>query len=69
MDNKEKFNGRKVILFGSWGWGNGEYLDIWSKNLSKLGAIVHEEIITANENPEEDTLEELRKLGEKAVNL
>ena len=31
---------KKVMLFGSYGWGNAEYMDNWGKQLSDLGVYV-----------------------------
>lgn len=56
-------NGKKIALFGSWGWGNGEWMKNWENQCRDLGAdLACESVICANQ-PEEDTLGACRNLG------
>ena len=58
-----KLRGKKIALFGSWGWGNGEWMQNWEAQCRDLGAdLAHDSVICANQ-PEEDTLAECRNLG------
>jgi len=43
------FNGKKIALFGSYGWGGGEWMDIWKEQMEGLGAIVITEPLVINE--------------------
>ncbi|WP_026889002.1 flavodoxin [Clostridium beijerinckii] len=44
--------GKKVALFGSWGWGNGEWMTEWEKRMESYGAILISEGLTVQESPE-----------------
>ncbi|OPJ59122.1 flavodoxin [Clostridium chromiireducens] len=47
-----KIQGKKVALFGSWGWGNGEWMTEWEKRMESYGAILISEGLTVQESPE-----------------
>lgn len=56
-------SGKKIALFGSWGWGNGEWMQNWETQCKDLGAILAcDSVICANQ-PDEDTLAACRILG------
>ncbi|NFQ58244.1 flavodoxin, partial [Clostridium botulinum] len=38
--------GKKVALFVSWGWGNGEWMTEWEKRMESYGAILISEGLT-----------------------
>ena len=44
--------GKKVALFGSWGWGNGEWMIEWGKRMESYGAKLISEGLTVQELPE-----------------
>lgn len=44
--------GKKVALFGSWGWGNGEWMTEWEKRMESYGAILISEGLTVQESPQ-----------------
>ncbi|NFK83413.1 flavodoxin [Clostridium botulinum] len=44
--------GKKVALFVSWGWGNGEWMTEWEKRMESYGAILISEGLTVQEYPE-----------------
>jgi flavodoxin short chain len=43
---------KKVALFGSWGWGNGEWMKEWEKRMESYGASLISEGLTVQESPE-----------------
>lgn len=63
----EKFaNGKNIALFGSYGWGDGEWMRDWEERMKKAGAnLVHGEGVICVEEPDSTALEELHKLGEE----
>lgn len=67
--NGERFKGKRVYLFGSYGWGEGVYLKNWRKQLEELGATVVAEPILSNGNPKPETKEELFEMGKKLANI
>lgn len=57
-------SGKKIGLFGSYGWGDGEWMREWASRMESAGAeIVGGEGVIANEAPDEEALDTLRKLG------
>lgn len=58
-------SGKFLALFGSYGWGNGEWMQDWSARMSEHGAsLVAEGLIVMN-NPDDSALEECKALGRK----
>lgn len=47
-----KIEGKKVALFGSWGWGDGEWMKEWETRMESYGAILISEGLTVQEYPE-----------------
>ena len=61
-----KVSGKKILLFGSYGWGDGEWMRDWADRMKNAGAqLIREEGIIANEAPEDDVLEELKAAGKE----
>lgn len=58
-------SGKKIVLFGSYGWGDGEWMQDWEQRIKKCGGIIIEDSVICNENPKEDDLRHLANLGEK----
>ncbi len=67
--NGEKFKGKRVWLFGSYGWGGGIFMKHWIKQMEDLGAEVVAEPILSNGSPKPDTKEKLFEMGKKLVEL
>ena len=55
--------GRKVALFGSYGWGDGQWMREWQERTEKAGAVICAEGLIVNEAPDEAGLESCRALG------
>ena len=59
-------SGKKILLFGSYGWGDGEWMRDWADRMKNAGAqLIREDGIIANEAPEDDVLEELKAAGKE----
>lgn len=64
----DKLSGKKVALFGSYGWGDGEWMRNWTEQEKGAGAeVVNGEGLIANEAPSDDDLENCRSLGQALV--
>jgi flavodoxin I len=59
-----KLSGKKVGLFGSYGWGTGEWMDVWKQRTEDAGAVV---IGTAIVNETPNNAEECAALGQAAA--
>ncbi|MCR4761659.1 MAG: flavodoxin [Oscillospiraceae bacterium] len=59
-----KLSGKKVFLFGSYGWGDGEWMRNWQERVAAAGAeLVGDEGFTVNEAPSDDDLAKLKAIG------
>ena len=56
--------GKMVALFGSYGWGDGEWMRNWEKQAKENGLDVVAALI-ANEAPDDSALVELAAIGAK----
>lgn len=66
--NEPKFKGKTIALFGSYGWGDGQWMRDWVERAKNIGAdIITGEGLIANEAPSEEDLEKCRSLGEALI--
>ena len=57
-------SGKTIGLFGSYGWGDGEWMRNWEERVKADGAVlVNGEGLIANETPSDDDPEKCRHLG------
>ena len=69
-DCKAALSGKKVALFGSYGWGDGEWMRNWEERVTSAGAnLVNGEGVMANEEPDDEAKENCKKLGHDAAAL
>ena len=59
--------GRKVALFGSYGWGDGEWMRSWESRCEEKGIALAAESLMVNEEPDDDGLEKCKALGAALV--
>ncbi len=63
---KADLSGVKVALFGSYGWGSGQWLEDWCARCKEDGAVMQEEPgVMANEAPDDDAIAACNALGAK----
>lgn len=60
---KSHLSGKKVALFGSYGWGDGEWMRTWEETCRSDGAVLTHESVICNETPDEDGLRQCEALG------
>ncbi len=64
--NEGALSGKKVLLFGSYGWGDGEWMRNWCDRTKSAGAaLLEDEGVIVNEAPSDDDLAKLKDLGAK----
>ncbi len=56
-------SGKKIALFGSYGWGDGQWMRDWEERCKAAGAKLEYESVMANNAPNEDAIEECKSLG------
>ena len=54
---------KKIALFGSYGWGDGEWMRNWEDTCREAGATLVCDSVICCEAPDEETLEACRMLG------
>lgn len=58
-------SGKKIALFGSYGWGDGQWMRDWEERMQAAGAsIINGEGLICHETPDEEGLEACHRLGE-----
>jgi len=62
MENQ--LNGKKVALFGSYGWGEGEWMDEWINRINQSGAVLYETGLKVNSTPSSEEEETCIQFGE-----
>ena len=60
---ESKLSGKKIALFGSYGWGDGEWMRTWEDTCRGDGAVLAAEPVICQEAPDEDALAACRALG------
>ena len=56
-------SGKKIALFGSFGWGDGEWMRNWEERCKAAGATLVCDSVMANDAPDADGVENCKKLG------
>ncbi len=60
--------GKTIALFGSYGWGDGEWMRNWEERVKEDGAVLFSnEGLIVNETPSDDDLAKCRELGENLI--
>ena len=63
-DIETSLSGKKVLLFGSYGWGDGEWMRNWYDRTKAAGAeLIGDEGFIVNEAPSDDDLAKLKELA------
>ena len=62
-DVKRKLGGKKVGLFGSYGWGGGEWMNSWAEDAKMSGVALSADPVIANEAPDDDAVAACEALG------
>lgn len=60
-------SGKRIALFGSYGWGDGEWMRNWEQTCTADGAVLVCDSVICNEAPDEDGVEACKMLGKALV--
>ena len=60
---ESSLSGKKVALFGSYGWGGGDWMTSWEERCAGKGISLAAESVKCNNTPDEDGLAACRALG------
>ena len=56
-------NGKKVALFGSYGWGDGQWMRDWEETCKAAGVSLACDSVIANESPDDEAVAACKALG------
>lgn len=56
-------SGKKIVLFGSYGWGDGAWMENWKERCASDGAVLATDPVICMNAPEDDTVESLKAAG------
>ena len=63
-------SGKQIGLFGSYGWGDGQWMRDWADRMSAAGAtVVGGEGVICQEAPDDDAIAACEELGKKLAAL
>lgn len=63
-DCEGNLRGKNIALFGSYGWGDGEWMRSWEERCNDDGANLVCDSVICNEAPDDEALSACRQLGE-----
>ena len=64
---KSALKGKKIALFGSYGWGDGEWMRNWEETCLADGAVLAGNSVICNEAPDDTAIAACRALGAACV--
>ena len=56
-------SGKDIALFGSYGWGDGEWMRNWKDDCESAGAVFAHDYVICNEAPDDDASKQCEELG------
>ena len=64
---ESKLQGKKIALFGSYGWGDGEWMRDWDERCKDAGAVLVCESVICQEMPDDEAGNNCKALGKALV--
>lgn len=69
-DLESSLKGKKVGLFGSYGWGDGQWMRDWAERMEKAGAeVLGGEGVICNDAPDDSAKADCQELGKALAAL
>ena len=60
-------SGKKIALFGSYGWGDGQWMRDWQESCQNAGVSLACECVIANDAPDDEAVVACKNLGAALV--
>ena len=60
---EDKLSGKKIALFGSYGWGDGEWMRNWEEDAKGAGITLACDSVICNDAPDDEATASLKELG------
>jgi len=67
LEQASVLTGKKIGLFGSYGWGDGEWMRNWEERSRQAGAELVSEGVICNDAPDDDAVTACKNLGAELV--
>lgn len=64
---ESKLNGKKIGLFGSYGWGDGEWMRNWAEQCKNDGAVMPHDFVICCQAPDAYGVEMCKSLGKALI--
>ena len=64
---RSQLSGKQIALFGSYGWGDGEWMRSWEEVCRASGAVLACDSVICQETPDEAATRQCAVLGESLV--
>lgn len=62
---ESSLKGKKVALFGSYGWGDGQWMKDWENRVTDMGGILFENGLIINDTPDNSGIEKCTEFGKR----
>ena len=70
MECEPKLKGKKIALFGSYGWGDGQWMRDWVDRMTSAGAtVINGEGVICQEAPDDDAVAACESLGKQLAGM
>lgn len=64
---ESKLSEKKIALFGSYGWGDGEWMQNWEETCRNDGAVLACDCVICNNAPDNDAIDKCKALGKALI--
>lgn len=64
---KEELGGKKVALFGSFGWGDGEWMRSWEESCKNNNILLVCDSVICSGTPDNQVISHCKQLGKKLI--
>lgn len=65
----EDLKGKPMILFGSYDWGDGQWMREWMERMAKLGVVLIDEGLILQNTPDEEGIQKCQEIGDKLASV
>lgn len=62
-DVESALSGKKIALFGSYGWGDGQWMRDWEERSRTAGAVIVADSVICNDAPGDEETQNCKDLG------
>lgn len=66
---KGKLSGKNIGLFGSYGWGDGEWMRNWEETCQSAGANLVSDSVICNDAPDDEAVAACKALGKALASV